>query len=677
MIKYLLSVLLCSLLFYTVYVLWLEKENMHGFKRFYLLFSLVFSIAAPFISLRLPVPSLLLATAPALQEQQILQNRQTGDIEYFQPELFVFDDVINDAQTETATSATVAPTPYSVTITIYVLIAAVFVLRLLVNLFRIFKLSRRSEIVQRDGICIALLDEKLAPHSFGRYIFVNRDEYCSGQIADEIIMHEAGHVRQRHSFDIVFVELLVAVLWFNPVFWLFRTKIKQNHEFLADAGVLNVSRDIAGYQLLLLDAVCRKQGMIPTINFNCLITKKRFIMMTKQTSPRRAFCKALALVPLFMFALAVFSTKTGATDGLPSVPDRADSNLIAAVHAPIANHEVAATVLTLDAATETTPESQYPATVNDAKTDGDEVIPFSDVEVKPRFNDGHSDNFMSWLHTQIKNNSLGELLTGNKPVYLSFIIGETGSISNVAVQSSENAAFDKAVIEIIKKSPAWIPGQHRGKPVKTLYKGTYFNLDAAFRSLDRDGKHHLLFVNGVECSRDSIMKIVPETIVSITVLKDETAVSLFGEHGRDGVIAVRTKDGHDKGIEMLKTFAESRNKAISVRNFDRQTLIREHPEAIVYVNDVECPADTIEKIDQSLVQSISILANETAVRIYGERGRKGVILVVTRTSQQDANDNSERKTAVEEWINANMQYDSNENPELRMLAFEMQKIRLL
>jgi hypothetical protein len=172
---------------------------------------------------------------------------------------------------------------------------------------------------------IALVNEKTIPHSFGRYIFVNREDYINGRIADEIIAHEWTHVQQRHTWDIMFIELLIAFGWFNPVFYLYRSKIRQNHEFLADGAVICRNEElIPVYQTILINFISKNRNInfASNFNFNFLNTQKRIVMMTKTTSNKRAWCISVALIPVLIAAIFVFSTKTIAQNNLNTLPEQ-------------------------------------------------------------------------------------------------------------------------------------------------------------------------------------------------------------------------------------------------------------------------------------------------------------------------------------------------------------------
>jgi hypothetical protein len=98
---------------------------------------------------------------------------------------------------------------------------------------------------------LVLIEEKIAPFSFWNYIFLNKSIYQTKGIESDILLHELTHVKQKHTWDILFVELFLIVFWWNPILYLYKKAIQLNHEFLADREVL-AHTQVPTYQQLLL-----------------------------------------------------------------------------------------------------------------------------------------------------------------------------------------------------------------------------------------------------------------------------------------------------------------------------------------------------------------------------------------------------------------------------------------
>jgi hypothetical protein len=159
-------------------------------------------------------------------------------------------------------------------------------------------------------------------HSFFNYIFLDKEAYERGTIEEEILNHELAHVRQKHSIDILVIEALLVLAWFNPFLYLYRKAIRLNHEFLADESVLKTFSNVQSYQLLLLDKAAYGSHLSLTSRFNYLTTKQRLIMMTKTTSDKVAALKKIALLPLLIVSVLFFATKMGAQPTTKAKPPR-------------------------------------------------------------------------------------------------------------------------------------------------------------------------------------------------------------------------------------------------------------------------------------------------------------------------------------------------------------------
>ena len=145
---------------------------------------------------------------------------------------------------------------------------------------------------------MVLLDEKTLPHTFLNTIFINKSDYENRNIEDEFYTHELTHVAQKHTLDVLFIEIIKCVFWFNPILIFYKKAIQLNHEFLADEKVVNSYNNIPVYQSLLLSKANEKQPYYLASNLNYLVTKKRLIMMSKKTPNSIAILKKVALTPI-------------------------------------------------------------------------------------------------------------------------------------------------------------------------------------------------------------------------------------------------------------------------------------------------------------------------------------------------------------------------------------------
>lgn len=293
MIAYLIKIILCSALFLLVYFLFLEKEKMYRFNRFYLLFSIAFSMMAPFITIHLEkdaplqaVNEFVLSPGEIVTDAIPLHEISKSSIEESQPNI------------------------KTVLLLVYYSITAFLLIMFATNLFKMYSKIRGRKYIFYKGSRLILIEEKLTPHSFLNYVFLNKTAFEKGAIEKEILYHELTHIHQYHTIDILLIEVVAVFFWFNPFIYLYKRAIKLNHEFLADESVINEFQNLPAYQYLLLDKTSQQKALAISSQFNFLITKKRLIMITKHKSPKMAFIKqSLAIVVLITAAFS-FSAKS-------------------------------------------------------------------------------------------------------------------------------------------------------------------------------------------------------------------------------------------------------------------------------------------------------------------------------------------------------------------------------
>ncbi len=277
MIDFIIKSTIPLLVLLAIYHLLLEKEKMHVFNRFYLLFSLIFSLVIPFI------------TIEVIEEitKPIVQN--------------------NPFQIPQGSGVLVEETNYFPILlwSIYGLITFLHSIRFIRNILKITSRIKSNARTEYKNAKLVLLKEEVLPHTFLNNIFINENDYNNQKIEAELFSHELTHVTQKHTFDVLFIEILKTIFWFNPIFIFYKKAIQLNHEFLADEKVVTSYENVPFYQNLLLSKANHNSAYYLTSNLNYSLTKKRLIMMTKTTSQTKAILKKIALIP-FIFRLLFF-----------------------------------------------------------------------------------------------------------------------------------------------------------------------------------------------------------------------------------------------------------------------------------------------------------------------------------------------------------------------------------
>ncbi|CAZ96441.1 M56 family metallopeptidase [Zobellia galactanivorans] len=273
----------CLAIFMAFYKLLLETQPMHGFKRLYLAAALLLSFTIPSITFVEYVEA-----APLTVETPKLQAHLAP-------------------ATQTATSFDVAHILWA----LYILGVLVFSIRFLKNLGRILINIQNNPKLRMQTFINVLLQDATTPHTFFNYIFLNKQKFEAQEIPEEVLLHEATHAKQKHSLDILFVEVLQIILWFNPLIYIIKNWIKLNHEFLADRAVLNQGTPTPTYQNILLAFASstnlkdNQSSLANAINYSSI--KKRFTVMKKTSSRKSVVLRSVAVVPLITMLLFGFS----------------------------------------------------------------------------------------------------------------------------------------------------------------------------------------------------------------------------------------------------------------------------------------------------------------------------------------------------------------------------------
>lgn len=282
-IRYILISTFCLSILYLGYLVFQKKQTQFQQLRYFLLFSVLLSILLPLSTYRIDLK--LSKDRYAIEEI----NQIAGNAE-IKTEGFI----INQSNIQ-------QPKGYrnwslgSFLIAFYLIGLSFLLCRLLVHLTKIFYLYGTSVKIKQDNIVI--LNSRIGiPFSFFSWIFIPHDLEMDEK--KDIITHERIHASQYHSIDLIMIELLAAVMWFNPLVWMMKNSVQLVHEYLADEGVLNTGTDKLRYQALLINQVAEERLICLSSSFNHSLIKKRIIMMTKSKFNHGSKLRILALIPL-------------------------------------------------------------------------------------------------------------------------------------------------------------------------------------------------------------------------------------------------------------------------------------------------------------------------------------------------------------------------------------------
>lgn len=275
------------IVFYLVFFFTLRKDTTFRVNRIYLIASLLLSLILPIITIN------------------IITHISTSNSKYIFTEIDKnFRTLIDNNNLSINSSENISW--HDILIIAYITGASIFSLRLLWQSFVLVKIISNTTFKRINGLKIIENNKFGLPFSFFNIVFIN-PKFHFGPDLTNILAHEKVHIREHHWFDLFIIELLTVIFWFNPFVWLYERSIKQNHEYLADEGVLAQGLSIGQYQAILINQIMGMQIIGLTNNLNYSLNKKRMKMMTKmKTSKNRAF-KVIWALPAIAILLVAFA----------------------------------------------------------------------------------------------------------------------------------------------------------------------------------------------------------------------------------------------------------------------------------------------------------------------------------------------------------------------------------
>lgn len=291
MIVYIIKSIICSSILMAVYFMLLQREKTYQFNRFYLLLVIPLSFVIPLVTFELKSQD---SFAPDLAV--LYQNETPAQQTESMP-------VALSSQPETSTTVAF---PWLTLLTgCYCFITVLLLIRFGINLFKMFRAIRSHSSRKIENASLIIVEQLLVPHTFLHYIFISPEDAENKQI----LTHELTHAKQKHSLDILFIEILQCLFWINPVLIFIKKAIRLNHEFIADEAVVSKFAQPADYQQLLLAKVDPSSQSSFVSSFSYSLTKKRFVMMLTPENLTRSALKITMTVVITGSVTLLFSEK--------------------------------------------------------------------------------------------------------------------------------------------------------------------------------------------------------------------------------------------------------------------------------------------------------------------------------------------------------------------------------
>jgi TonB-dependent SusC/RagA subfamily outer membrane receptor len=630
---YLLKVIICSGILCGYYYIALRNKIFHRWNRFYLLASVVLALAVPIMKI------------------DIFQNNASnkGTVIQVLQTISSGDEIVIEYSRNSGLQLNSENIIYAV----YLLITIVFLAIFFFALYKIYRLKKKYPEVKMKGINFISTDAKGTPFSFFKSIFWNNAIDLHSKSGQQIFNHEIAHVKEKHSYDKIFMNVVLIFFWLNPFFWLMRKELNMIHEFIADKESLE-DADISAFAEMILHTVYPKQNFSLANNFFHSPLKRRIIMFTKNKNPKVSYISRLLALPLaavifFAFTLKMKKNETHYTGKTINV-------VIDAGHGGSDNgareNNVNEKDLNLAIAKEIKKLNTNENLNIILSRTGDETMVPQD---RTKFAETNKADVFVSIHIDAENNKnehngMSVFIPKNDNPY----VEQSQSLGSAIVESfksnylltvSNNLQQRERGIWILKANewPSVLiqvgylstqrdfdyltnPKNQRAiaqNILNGIEKYAEQNLKAnanffvpanktiAIISANKtDSLREALFiVDGKKMSKKDFDSIDPSSIESITILKGESGAKVYGSEGKNGVVIVTKKK---------KEIINTGNKNTTESN------------PIYFVDGKEISKEQMKTVTGESIKTINVLKGEEAVVKYGKKGKNGVIEMVTR-----------------------------------------------
>jgi TonB family protein len=482
---YLIEANLCLLAWYAFYRLLLNKEAYLSFNRFFLLGALVSALLLPLMSIPLPnwspATSTIAFTPFSWAKLTILPVVEISSTTAYGQRLQL--------------NGLLGLWPI-----IYYIGVCFFTIIFFKQLWNIYRLSKQRSATYFGKCRIILHSKDLPVFAFGKTIYWNNQLSIEDPEASVILQHELAHIKQRHTLDLLLLELVQIFFWFNPIVGLYKKSLKDVHEFLADRQALK-NTDTNTYTTVLLQQVFGSNILSLSHSFNQSQLKRRIAMLNKSHITTGAWLKTLFALPLLGFMFYTFSCTPDNTD-LAVAPQEEVADLtleqinerigrytdeLNAIYKKHPQAKMAINVVKEDSGTKTITFNKTNITdqkdveriidiekklsalysqkdIIEPNKAASEVNPsdevFLIVEEQPAPKGGMA-SFNKHLMENLKYPDSSE----EGKVFVEFIISKEGKIHSTKVLKGMGEPFDSEAERVVASSPDWNPGKQKGIPV--------------------------------------------------------------------------------------------------------------------------------------------------------------------------------------------------------------------
>jgi TonB family protein len=454
LINYAIRSTACLAFFYVFYAIILRNETCFSFNRGYLLITLALSFILPMLSISIAFPS----------------NSPIDPNAFILPEIIISGTAIEQAGQ--------VYNIFSILNILYFLGAVFLVVRLSYRMYQLWIIINSNRHLRENKYTYQVIptNGKLPTSSFLNYLFWDNTLSINESEKHQIIDHERVHIMERHTYDILLIEFLSILFWFNPIVWLWRKAISENHEYLADAKASNGVEDYAEF---LAKHTLALNGLEVIHPFKSSEVIKR-LKMLKKYGQKTNLVKLLAVVPLLIFMIFTmsFSIEEVLEHQIQPLIINQDLNVLQrdeVSSTPIPKPEYNNDKHLLDV--EIKSKVLLPNKVNPKGIDFSNEIQTVDVSIKeekvfmiveesatPR--SGDMTEFYKYISKNMKYPKKARKLGIEGQIFVEFVVDKSGNLTNIKAIKGIGGGCDAEAVRVISNASSWKPGRQHGKAVK-------------------------------------------------------------------------------------------------------------------------------------------------------------------------------------------------------------------
>ena len=433
--------------FYLVYALLLSNDTSYARNRAFILISLTAAMVFPMFTIITPKP---------------LDIQKFGNL---LSEVFISANGVAHKNVSPEVNLLPEAKILRIIYTIYIIVTAAFILKIITDLLNlVFMIVRHRE---NDSRIIRFSGYSTSGFSAMGYIFIS--DRLSPEESAEIVRHEQNHLRENHFLDIIFLEIIKAFQWFNPVIYMYNNSLRALHEYQADQICLSSGISLVKYQNLLLGQIFRSKAFNLSNSFsNPSLVRKRMLMMTKKRTASIAGIKMLLAIPVVSVVfLAISAYREAPANTVNDLITKAEkANQVKYKLTDVLPLPPKAESLTRSAGENTAREGNYKNEQFNTATAKDE--PFVIVDEMPMFPGGDKE-LLKYIAGNTSYPESAKLNNVQGKVIVRFSVSASGKVERAAVLQGVSPELNEEALRVVNTLPDFIPGRQGGVPVPVWY----------------------------------------------------------------------------------------------------------------------------------------------------------------------------------------------------------------